>query len=61
MPKFHIGDVVKLKSGGMPMTVEGYTVPFEGQVKVAWFDSEGKPQRGVYHEETLDKVEATYS
>jgi uncharacterized protein YodC (DUF2158 family) len=61
MPKFHVGDVVKLKSGGMPMTVEGYTVPFVGQVKVTWFDSAGNPQRGVYHEDTLDKVEATYS
>jgi uncharacterized protein YodC (DUF2158 family) len=43
------------------MTVEGYPTPFTGQVKVAWFDSEGKPQRGTYHEDTLSKVEATYS
>lgn len=43
------------------MTVEGYPTPFTGQVNVAWFDSEGKPQRGTYHEDTLSKVEATYS
>ena len=61
MPKFHVGDVVKLKSGGMPMTVEGYPVPFTGQVRVTWFDSAGKSQRETYHEDTLTKVETSYS
>ena len=61
MPKFHVGDVVKLKSGGMPMTVEGYANPSSRQVQVAWFDAAGKPQHGTYHEDTLEKIEATYS
>ncbi|MBL8023385.1 MAG: DUF2158 domain-containing protein [Elusimicrobia bacterium] len=61
MPRFHVGDVVRLKSGGMPMTVEGYSDSNHHQAKVVWFDSAGKPQRETYPEDTLEKIEATYS
>ncbi|MHC4621929.1 MAG: YodC family protein [Planctomycetota bacterium] len=55
MGKFQVGDVVKLKSGGPNMTVEG-TIP--GWSHVVWFES-ATLHRGAFREEHLKKGEQT--
>ncbi len=64
MPKkFKTGDVVKLASGGVAMTVDGYefTQPWdapayikddETRVKLSWYHN-GKFEHTVFHEDTL--------
>jgi uncharacterized protein YodC (DUF2158 family) len=45
-PKFALGDVVTLKSGGPPMTVQKMDVDdvdFEEYVLCKWFDADNKP------------------
>ncbi len=43
--KFKAGDVAKLKSGGLPMTVEGHNS--YGAVMCAWFDGK-KHQKSLF-------------
>ena len=47
-----IGDVVRLKSGGMPMTVEYAN---EGETKCIWFDAQNQCQRGGFRTGSLEK------
>jgi uncharacterized protein YodC (DUF2158 family) len=51
-PNFEVGDVVKLKSGGERMTVEGVE---DGYVHCVWFDGR-KPERGTFPAKALDKM-----
>ena len=60
MEQVSIGSVVKLKSGGPPMTVTGYGTKIEfgsvfsknvkdkEQVKCQWFEATGLLQEGVF-------------
>ena len=54
MAKFQMGDAVMLKSGGLTMTVEGYSL--DGNVLCVWFEKEGV-HRGSFPEEVLVKAE----
>lgn len=57
MSGFQVGDVVRLKSGGPPMTV---TEPrtHSGNVAVNWFPSnEAKPEHSVFPGEALKAVD----
>lgn len=64
-PKFKVGDIVVLKSGGPKMTINrvikkrnmtadfrGFTDDFEGMYECKWFE-ENKAKEGDYHENTL--------
>ena len=43
---FALGDIVELKSGGLPMTVVG----LNGQgVSCQWQDAEGRPQSAIWN------------
>ena len=54
MYKFKEGDVVCLKSGGAPMTIDGYTP--DGRESCIWF--EGTVRRsGIFSEVILIKFE----
>ena len=46
------GDVVRLKAGGMPMTVEYSS---DGETKCIWFDKNDKCNRGGFRTNTLEK------
>jgi uncharacterized protein YodC (DUF2158 family) len=46
------GDVVRLKAGGLDMTVEGGT---EGETKCVWFDAQNKLRRGTFRVMTLQR------
>lgn len=52
--KFKKGDVVRFLSGGREMTVE--VVNQDSRIDLVWFDA-GGPERGVFYEWTLGKVE----
>lgn len=63
--KWKIGDVVRLKSGGVAMVVAGYklTTPYDSEsyiaedetdVKVSW-QLNGKASYSVYHEDMLEE------
>lgn len=55
MEQFKVGDVVVLKSGNYPMTVES---PSDGDVvKCVWHDSSGIPRRDVFQAVMLRKVD----
>lgn len=43
--KFQPGDVVELRSGGLPMTVVVSTSPL---TTVTWHDEDGRPQNASY-------------
>jgi uncharacterized protein YodC (DUF2158 family) len=53
MAKFNAGEVVRLVSGGPPMTVSGYE---DGHVVCDWFDERRQRQSGVYRETSLKSV-----
>ncbi|MFM5011814.1 YodC family protein [Aeromonas veronii] len=61
-PKFSVGDVVKLASGGPDMTIHvqvksiGEHREFNGLYKTQWFAGK-KLETGTFAEETLEKVE----
>lgn len=58
MAQFKEGDVVKVKSGGPPMTVE--SVNADGSYTCVWFDKDGKkrvPAKDVFKEVVLEKSE----
>jgi uncharacterized protein YodC (DUF2158 family) len=58
---FRPRNVVRLKSGGSPMTVEGvYAEGNVEQVKCQWF-SDGKFHDGVFEAQTLTRVEGKRS
>jgi uncharacterized protein YodC (DUF2158 family) len=46
------GDVVRLRAGGLPMTVESGT---EGEAKCVWFDKNDKLRRGTFRANVLEK------
>lgn len=46
------GDVVRLKAGGMLMTVESGT---EGEAKCVWFNEDKELQRGVFRAAALQR------
>ncbi len=56
-PKFKIGDLVKLKSSSVYMTVETTTVQIEKEHEIGcvWF-SDDRVMRDTFHSETLVKV-----
>lgn len=45
-----VGDVVRLKSGGPPMTVEGFD---SGSVRVVWIDDRQQTHRETFPPEAL--------
>ncbi len=53
MSKFKAGDVVKLKSGGTSMTVQGDGTT-EGWVYCEWLSSDGKKQGSQFHPDMLE-------
>lgn len=61
--ELHVGDVVKLKSGGQKMTVSEYPVKLiDGrenpqEAKCQWFDVEGKLSKSTFDIDTLEKAE----
>jgi len=57
--KFEIGDIVKLKSGGPEMTVNGYVIELSNTrdiVTCKWFDSDNKQQSEKFHQDALEIV-----
>lgn len=60
MPKYKAGDVVKLKSGGPNMTVQGYLAVLSSSesktVQCKWFAG-AKSEAGNFHEDMLLPVE----
>lgn len=53
---FMLGDVVKLKSGGLPMTVVG----INGQgVNCQWQDAQGRPQSATWNVVALKEPETS--
>jgi uncharacterized protein YodC (DUF2158 family) len=53
LPPFKIGDKVRLKSGGPPMTV---TACIDGQIEVQWFDGESRANQCIYPPAALRKM-----
>lgn len=51
---FALGDIVELKSGGLPMTVVG--INSQG-VNCQWQDNEGRPQSAIWHAVALKEPE----
>ena len=49
--KFHEGDKVVLKSGGLPMRVKKVT---DDSVKCIWFDENNHKQESTFEESELD-------
>ena len=50
---FKVGDVVRLKSGGPPMTVE----QTGGKaIRCAWFNGGGGYNSGMFHGDTLERA-----
>ncbi|WP_342606519.1 YodC family protein [Pantoea agglomerans] len=56
--KFENGTVVQLKSGGPSMTVDSYNES-EQKYLCEWFQ-EGKIQRELFREASLDKFESAF-
>ena len=54
MAPFKNGDVVCLKSGGPPMTVDGYTP--DGRTSCVWFEKTDR-KSSIFSEATLEKLE----
>ena len=50
--KLNVGDVVRLKAGGMPMTVEYAS---NGETKCIWFDAQNQCQRDGFRTGSLEK------
>jgi uncharacterized protein YodC (DUF2158 family) len=53
----HLGNVVRLRSGGPTMTVEREPEKAEATIHCIWFDG-GEAKRGEFPRKTLDKVKA---
>ncbi len=53
MATFNEGDVVMLKSGGPPMTVDSH---IEEGVRCVWFDKSER-KTSIFNENTLEKFE----
>lgn len=54
--KFEVGQVVKLKSGGPDMTIQGFgTIEFSGNYRCQWFAGK-KLENGVFPEQSLELV-----
>jgi len=57
MTKFKEGDVVKLKSSGLKMTVEAIGQGFMGnEIQCVWFDKDSHIQLRSFKKEALTKV-----
>jgi uncharacterized protein YodC (DUF2158 family) len=57
MHEFKIGDVVKLKSADLPMTITNLADDnYKENVECVWFDVENKLQIGYFKKETLEVV-----
>lgn len=60
--ELHVGDVVRLKSGGPEMTVIEHPLKIAHGENVAsyaicqWFDEDGKKSQGTFIVESLEKV-----
>ena len=60
--ELHVGDVVRLKSGGPEMTVMEHPLKIahgENSISHAicqWFDEHGKKSQGTFLVDTLEKV-----
>jgi uncharacterized protein YodC (DUF2158 family) len=52
---FRAGDVVQLKSGGPPMTVDGYDDA--GMVVCSWFGNKTKRRQSRFAEATLQRTD----
>lgn len=50
--KLAVGDVVRLKAGGMLMTVEYAS---DGETKCIWFDKDSQCRRGGFRTGSLEK------
>lgn len=60
--KYKMGDVVRLRSGGPNMTVQGYTDLGTGEiVSCQWFDRAEKLQKGNFREDALQGVDVDAS
>lgn len=57
LSNFHLGNVVKLRSGGPSMTVEREPDNLDAPVHCVWFDV-GALHRDQFPRRTLDKVKA---
>lgn len=59
--KFKRGAIVRLKSGGPQMTIQGYRQAFDGgdtdMAFCSWFDENRKLQEGTFHEDSLMEEE----
>lgn len=61
--ELHVGDVVRLKSGGPKMTVMAHPIKIahggndSSRTICQWFDENGKKSQGTFLVETLEKVE----
>ena len=56
--EFEMGDIVKLKSGGPPMTVnENRTIELDRMVQCIWFCNDGKVEKSWFPFETLEPVD----
>lgn len=52
-----VGDVVKLKSGGLEMTIDSFPTLQHGKVaKCVWFDINAKNQSAVFSVDSLEAV-----
>ena len=61
--ELHVGDVVRLKSGGPEMTISECPLKIThgednpNYVKCKWFDKDGKLSNGTFEIDILEKVE----
>lgn len=56
-PKFTTGDLVRLKSGGPVMTVDGYAPGSSGKLSCVWFEG-SEHKRAAFRPEALVPAEA---
>jgi uncharacterized protein YodC (DUF2158 family) len=54
----HIGNVVRLRSGGPNMTVEREPPKADDGVHCVWMDHTGQARRSEFPRRTLDKIKA---
>lgn len=50
------GDLVRLKSSNLPMTIQGMHPQFKGFVFCTWLDPEGKKQENSFSADALTKM-----
>jgi uncharacterized protein YodC (DUF2158 family) len=56
MESFNSGDVVQLKSGGLPMTIGEFTTDGSGKALCYWQDKDGDPQSHWFAPVVLERV-----